>query len=612
MEPEKCQGCGELDYNTYGKPQGMSNDRGPRRWTATFNQLRKGEVDGCQYCRVILQGAKWAWGENPEVVGEELGHPHWRCKDCYSVCPFETLYDLKIDIRPGRRLIAWRECPSQLTAGWLRGLRPSPSNVDFIEFYTPKGSKIFHPAFGVGREVLLKLSLEHVLSVVKPWLLECDNLHPACQESARILPRRLIDITETPRLIETSITGLVSDTKYATLSYRWGEEDDAAAMPKTLSTNIEKRIESIAWEQLPPAFRDAIEISRALSCAYIWIDAFCIIQDDEDDWKEQSVLMSQVYSYAYFNLAASALENTLGSLFQNRICRIGQNRYHGTSLMDIHRVTGLPATDTEVQKALLTNACSPGTPAKEVFNFWFQAVEQYSFLQLTEESDRLIALGGIARKIQEATGFTYLAGLWLEDLPRALYWRGAGTFCRYIGDSPFGQVLSGQIQMSAAYVRGTVAKTGVFNSVYIDIGPLAQRITTPPDTRYSKADMSSKTGILVQPEVRKNSNGSWVESLVGTEVFCILLGRIGTTDNRHQTNVDYYTRLFYCYRDCVLVVVAHPDDPQKYLRFGSHDVGSNTFQAGTSPNDSTDFRLFSPLDMEELYKDADVKVFNLV
>ena len=145
METEKCQGCGELDYNAYEKSRSRwrSNDRGPRRWTATFDQLRKGEVDGCHYCRVILQGAKWAWGENPEVVGEELGHPHWRCKDYYRICPFETLYVLKIDIRPGRRLIAWRECPSQGTSsGELGGLRPNPTDVDFIEFYTPKGKLI--------------------------------------------------------------------------------------------------------------------------------------------------------------------------------------------------------------------------------------------------------------------------------------------------------------------------------------------------------------------------------------------------------------------------------------------------------------------------------------
>ncbi|KAK4221407.1 hypothetical protein QBC38DRAFT_492129 [Podospora fimiseda] len=84
-----------------------------------------------------------------------------------------------------------------------------------------------------------------------------------------------------------------------------------------LSTNIDARMASISWKELPSAFRDAIRIVRTLGCNFIWIDSFCIVQDDTDDWRTQSVSMSQVYSSAYLNLAMSALPNIHGRLFRD-------------------------------------------------------------------------------------------------------------------------------------------------------------------------------------------------------------------------------------------------------------------------------------------------------
>jgi hypothetical protein len=35
-------------------------------------------------------------------------------------------------------------------------------------------------------------------------------------------------------------------------------------------------------------FRGAIEMTRKLGFRYLWIDSLCIVQNDEDDWKQES------------------------------------------------------------------------------------------------------------------------------------------------------------------------------------------------------------------------------------------------------------------------------------------------------------------------------------
>jgi hypothetical protein len=53
---------------------------------------------------------------------------------------------------------------------------------------------------------------------------------------------------------------------------------------------------------------------------------------------------------------------------------------------------------------------------------WYRIVSQYSRLEISIDRDRFPALSGIARRIHEVTGYTYVAGLWQEDVHRGLLW----------------------------------------------------------------------------------------------------------------------------------------------------------------------------------------------
>ena len=55
-------------------------------------------------------------------------------------------------------------------------------------------------------------------------------------------------------------------------------------------------------------------------------------------------------------------------------------------------------------------------------DFWLEVVEGFSRLDLSHESDRLPALSGLASRFSGSRLSTYLAGLWKEDIGRALLW----------------------------------------------------------------------------------------------------------------------------------------------------------------------------------------------
>jgi hypothetical protein len=70
--------------------------------------------------------------------------------------------------------------------------------------------------------------------------------------------------------------------------------------------------------QLPKTFRQAFKVTRDLGGRFIWIDSLCIIQDSVEDWRNESSLMTHIYSYGLCNIAASAAQDGSQGLFFER------------------------------------------------------------------------------------------------------------------------------------------------------------------------------------------------------------------------------------------------------------------------------------------------------
>lgn len=95
-------------------------------------------------------------------------------------------------------------------------------------------------------------------------------------------------------------------------------------------------------------------------------------------------------------------------------------------------------------------------------SYWRSTVELYSDTQLTKETDRLIAISGIAKTVQETTNLEYLAGLWNFELVYQLGWRPvkakAGIRCTtsYIAPSWSWASVSGRVEhVLEDWYRGT-------------------------------------------------------------------------------------------------------------------------------------------------------------
>jgi len=63
---------------------------------------------------------------------------------------------------------------------------------------------------------------------------------------------------------------------------------------------------SLPTAVLSKTFQDAIHITRQLGMRYIWIDALCIVQDDDEDWRREAIKMHTVYGNASLTIAVAA------------------------------------------------------------------------------------------------------------------------------------------------------------------------------------------------------------------------------------------------------------------------------------------------------------------
>lgn len=77
----------------------------------------------------------------------------------------------------------------------------------------------------------------------------------------------------------------------------------------------------------------------------------------------------------------------------------------------------------ELEKRFLRQHPHSTWSRKEFIQFsWTYILHGFTARQISLEKDRLPALAGVAERLRAETEFTYLAGLWVEDLPESLLW----------------------------------------------------------------------------------------------------------------------------------------------------------------------------------------------
>ncbi|RYP08677.1 hypothetical protein DL765_008700 [Monosporascus sp. GIB2] len=69
---------------------------------------------------------------------------------------------------------------------------------------------------------------------------------------------------------------------------------------------------------LPQTLQDAIIATRGLGLKYLWVDALCIIQDDEEDFSRELPHMAEIYNSAYVTISASTAATCHDGFLQPR------------------------------------------------------------------------------------------------------------------------------------------------------------------------------------------------------------------------------------------------------------------------------------------------------
>ncbi|OWY51200.1 HET-like protein [Alternaria alternata] len=237
---------------------------------------------------------------------------------------------------------------------------------------------------------------------INDWLDTCIKTHQglclASRSENATLPDRAIEVSlNMPRRIRLVDTKN-REGRYACLSHCWGDKQPLRTTLKPYTLSIHQ--ENIREEDLPKTFRDAITVSLSIGIQYIWIDSLCIIQDDEKDWQIQSAKMAAIYSNSTVTLAATEASNSEEGLFPVwELDLAPKNHYH-------------PAGWRLLRGKLLGGD-----------NPWTIAAFEFACLKLSKPNDIFPAISGIAKSFEEATGWTYVAGIWRETMPLGLLWR---------------------------------------------------------------------------------------------------------------------------------------------------------------------------------------------
>lgn len=150
------------------------------------------------------------------------------------------------------------------------------------------------------------------LKLPSAWLKDCDRDHNStCGQiiDNPQLPKRLIDVRGfgTKVVHTTTLQPGTSDTRYIAFSHRWGE---MPAKAKTTASNLESRARRLPRNDMPRNFLDAIAVTKALGCNYLWIDCLCINQGPGGDFAEQAKSMQTIFSNAYCVIAAVSTDGT--------------------------------------------------------------------------------------------------------------------------------------------------------------------------------------------------------------------------------------------------------------------------------------------------------------
>ncbi|KAI0446188.1 heterokaryon incompatibility protein-domain-containing protein [Xylaria telfairii] len=308
---------------------------------------------------------------------------------------------------------------------------------------------------------------------LKGWLGECHFKHTTCRSfQIEYMPRRLLEVAGSTERTRVRLCTDPPIAPYTTLSYCWGRDQQS----KTTRERLEQYRRDIPFRELSKTVQDAAKVTLGVGLKYLWVDALCIIQDDDEDKQEEISKMHLVYRGAFFTVAASSAASSYdgflhprvqyrpmklaartddnvftevllspeyggfvssdplflrGWTFQEthlstRIAAYGQREMIFCCLEDVHSDGGI---DKPVATQAFTGALDPGNLRFGSLGHpdsWAHIISHYSRRSLSVESDKLLGIAALAEEYSLTKAVTdYLAGIWKEQFLLHCLWKVA-------------------------------------------------------------------------------------------------------------------------------------------------------------------------------------------
>ena len=158
-----------------------------------------------------------------------------------------------------------------------------------------------------------------LLDEARMWMEECEVSHADCAAlTSMLLPTRVLQVhayedTFTVKLVES--TESRQHGSYTALSYVWGTRPTL----RLLRSNRSAFLENIACGNLPKTMQDAVRATCVLGVSNLWIDALCVVQDDDADKGIELPHMNEYYQHASAVISASGASDAHMGFLTNQL-----------------------------------------------------------------------------------------------------------------------------------------------------------------------------------------------------------------------------------------------------------------------------------------------------
>ncbi|KAH8880426.1 HET-domain-containing protein, partial [Thozetella sp. PMI_491] len=147
-------------------------------------------------------------------------------------------------------------------------------------------------------------------TLIQGWWQDCQDNHAGCRAKARDLkshPTVSIPLFRVIDVYEDKIVIAPKFCRYVALSYVWGGIDNYQTTKSNKSHDplTEDEIIPFRRKRFPKTIRDALRVTKMIGERYLWVDALCIVQDDEDEKAKTFPAMNNIYRHAQLTIVAA-------------------------------------------------------------------------------------------------------------------------------------------------------------------------------------------------------------------------------------------------------------------------------------------------------------------